>query len=91
MGYFEQTTERYYLKKDVELKTLYNFGYKYTGNYNRGDMYEKKIEELKDKGDGILVDFSKRIIFMHPYADIAYPDIKPFIKDLIDADLVEEK
>ena len=45
------------IRDDVDLKELEKFGYKYTGNYNRGDQWEKEINIIVDGKNlgGILI------------------------------------
>lgn len=52
----------------------------------------KKIVELKDKGDGISINFDmgREITFIHPYLGITYPNIELYVQDLIQAGLVEK-
>jgi hypothetical protein len=81
------------IKDDTNLRELQKFGYKYTGNYNRGDRWEKDIDIIVDGKNlgGILVQEWKEICFKFPYIkDIKYPDIEIYIQDLIQANLVEK-
>ena len=81
------------IKDDVDLKELEKFGFKYTGNYNRGDCWEREMYITVNgvRLDGIIVTFSREISFLAPYrTDIKYPDIEIFIRDLIQAGLVEK-
>ena len=80
------------IKDGVDLKELYKFGYKYTGNWARGEVVQKEIEELKDKGDGISINFDmgRKIVFIHPYLKITYSNIELYIQDLIQAGIVEK-
>ena len=80
------------IKDNVDLKELYKFGYKYYGNWTRGEVVKKEIAELKDKGDGISINFDidRKIEFLHPYLEITYPNIELYIQDLIKAGLVEK-
>lgn len=79
------------IKDNLDLNKLYVFGYEYTGNYNRGEQYTKKVEDKIIRGIMIKGDWDNRkICFQFPYMDIEYPDIKNYIQDLIKADLVEE-
>ncbi len=84
----------YKLKSDVKLNALNEFGYKYVGNYNRGDKWLKEINIIvggKNLG-GIEVQEWGEISFQFPYIkDIKYPSIEPYIQDLIQTGLVEEK
>lgn len=81
------------IKDSVNLKELEKFGYKYVGNYNRGDQWLKEINIIvngKNLG-GILIQEWGEISFRFQYIkDIKYPDIEPYIQDLIQADLVEK-
>ena len=57
------------IKNDVKLNELQKYGYKYTGNYNRGEVWEKEIDiiiENKNLG-GILIDDFREISFKFPY------------------------
>ena len=47
----------YKLKKDIELRKLQDFGYKYVGDYNRGDQWLKEINIIVDGKNlgGILI------------------------------------
>ncbi len=81
------------VKKEVPLRELQNYGYRYYGNYNRGDRWLKEQEIIIDDKDlgGILVDEWGEISFRFPYIkDIKYPSIEPYIQDLINAGLVEK-
>ena len=83
----------YKLKSDVKLNVLAKFGYKYVGNYNRGDKWLKEINIIVDDKSlgGIEVQEWGEISFQFPYIkNIKYPDIEPYIQDLIQAKLVEE-
>lgn len=84
---------KYKIKNDVKLNELQKYGYKYTGNYNRGEVWEKEIDiiiENKNLG-GILIDDFREISFKFPYVkDIKYPNIELYIEDLIQAGLVEK-
>ena len=80
------------IKDNVDLKELEKFGYKYTGNYNRGDQWEKEINIIVDGKNlgGILIQEWRTIDFKFPYIqNIIYPDIEPYIQDLISANLVK--
>lgn len=81
------------IKDDVELRELMKYGFKYTGNYNRGDIYKREMY-ITVNGvnlDGIMVGDSRKIGYIFPYIkNIEYPDIEIFIKDLIQAGLVEK-
>lgn len=81
------------IKDDVDLKELKKYGFKYTGNYNRGDIYERGMY-ITVNGvnlDGIKVGESREIGYIFPYIkNIKYPDIEIFIKDLMQAGLVEK-
>ena len=81
------------IKNDVKLNVLAKFGYKYVGNYNRGDKWLKEINIIVDDKSlgGIEVQEWGEIGFQFPYIkNIKYPDIEPYIKDLIQAGLVEK-
>ena len=81
----------YKLKKGIELKKLQKFGYRYVGNYNRGDQWLKEINIIVDDKNlgGILIQEWGEINFSFPYVkNIKYPDIEPYIQDLIKANLV---
>lgn len=83
----------YKLKSDVKLNVLREFGYKYVGNYNRGDQWLKKINIIVDGENlgGIEVQEWREISFQFPYIkNIKYPSIEPYIQDLIKANLVEK-
>lgn len=83
----------YKLKSDVKLNVLSGFGYKYVGNYNRGDKWLKEINIIVDGKNlgGIEVQEWGEIGFQFPYIkDIKYPGIEPYIQDLIQAGLVEK-
>lgn len=84
--------KQYKIKDIVNHKVLYDFGFTYRGNWARGELYQKEIPELKGIGDGISINFDlgAEIHFIFPYMDIKYPNIKNYIQDLIDAELVEE-
>lgn len=82
---------KYKIKEDIKLNELQKYGYKYTGNYNRGEVWEKEIDiiiENKNLG-GILINDFREISFKFLYIkDIKYPNIEIYIKDLIQAGLV---
>lgn len=81
----------YKLKEGIKLRKLQDFGYKYVGNYNRGDQWLKEIDIIVDGNNlgGILIQEWGEIDFRFPYIkNIKYPDIEPYIQDLIQADLV---
>ena len=81
------------IKDNVDLKELESFGFKYTGNYNRGDRWEREMYITVNgvRLDGIIVTFLREISYLAPYRkDIEYPNIEIFIKDLIQAGLVEK-
>lgn len=84
---------RYKIKENIKLNELQKYGYKYTGNYNRGEVWEKEIDiiiENKNLG-GILINDFREISFKFPYIkDIKYPNIEPYIEDLIQAGLVKK-
>lgn len=83
----------YKLKENVNFNQLEQFGYKYTGNYNRGDQWEKEINIIVNNKNlgGILIQEWRNIGFKFPYIkDIKYPNIEPYIQDLIQANLVEK-
>lgn len=83
----------YKIKGGIKLRELQKFGYKYVGNYNRGDQWLKEINIIVDGKNlgGILIQEWGEISYEFPYIkDIKYPDIEQYIKDLIKADLVEK-
>lgn len=81
----------YKLKEGIKLRKLQDFGYKYVGNYNRGDQWLKEINIIVDGKNlgGILVQEWGEITFRFSYIkNIKYPNIEPYIQDLIKANLV---
>lgn len=81
------------IRGDVDLKELKKYGYKYVGNYNRGDQWEKEINIIVDGKNlgGILIQEWREIGYKFSYIkNIKYPNIEPYIQDLIKADLVEK-
>lgn len=81
----------YKLKEGIKLRKLQDFGYKYVGNYNRGDQWLKEIDIIVDGKNlcGILIQEWGEISFRFPFIkNIKYPNIEPYIQDLIKADLV---
>lgn len=81
----------YKLKEGTKLRKLQDFGYKYVGNYNRGDQWLKEIDIIVDGKNlgGILIQEWGEISFRFSFIkNIKYPDIEPYIQDLIKADLV---
>ena len=81
----------YKLKDSIDIKTIKQFGYVYTGNYNRGDQWTKKIDNEVLRKITIHGDWDNRkIYFGFPYMKIKYPSIKKFILDLIKENMVEE-
>ena len=81
----------YKLKEGIKLRKLQDFGYKYVGNYNRGDQWLKEIDIIVDDKNlgGILIQEWGEIGFRFPFIkNIEYPDIEPYIQDLIEAGLV---
>lgn len=81
----------YKLKEGIKLRKLQDFGYKYVGNYNRGDQWLKKIDIIIDGKNlsGVLIQEWGEINFRFPFIkNIKYPDIEPYIQDLIQANLV---
>lgn len=81
----------YKIKGGIKLRELQKFGYKYVGNYNRGDQWLKEINIIVDGKNlgGILIQEWGEISYRFPYIkDIKYPNIELFIQDLIKADLV---
>lgn len=79
------------IRDDVDLKELKKFGYKYVGNYNRGDQWEKEINIIVDGKNlgGILIQEWRTINFKFLYIkNIEYPPIEDYIQDLIQAGLV---
>ena len=81
----------YKLKEGIKLRKLQDFGYKYVGNYNRGDQWLKEIDIIVDDKNlcGILIQEWGEISFRFPFIkNIKYPDIEPYIQDLIKAGLV---
>lgn len=80
----------YKLKEGTKLRKLQDFGYKYVGNYNRGDQWLKEIDIIVDGKNlgGILIQEWGEISFRFPFIkNIKYPDIEPYIQDLIKANL----
>lgn len=83
----------YKIKDGIKLRELQNYGYKYYGNYNRGDQWLKEQEIIRGGKDlgGILVQEWGEISFRFPYIkEIIYPSIEPYIQDLITAGLIEK-
>lgn len=81
------------IKDGIKLRQLQNFGYKYVGNYNRGDQWLKEMNIIVDGKNlgGILIQEWGEISYSFPYIkDIKYPDIESYIQDLIQAGLVEK-
>lgn len=79
------------IKDNVDLKELRKFGYRYSGNVNRGEEWTKNIQDNIIRGIIIDGDWNNRkISFQFPYMDIKYPPIENFIKDLIQAGFVEK-
>ena len=81
----------YKLKEGIKLRKLQDFGYKYVGNYNRGDQWLKEIDIIIDGKNlgGVLIQEWGEISFRFPFIkNIKYPNIEPYIQDLIKADLV---
>ena len=81
----------YKLKESTKLRKLQDFGYKYVGNYNRGDQWLKEINIIVDGKNlgGILIQEWGEIGFRFPFIkNIKYPDIESYIQDLIRANLV---
>ena len=79
------------IKDNVDLSILEKFGFEYKGNYNRGDVWVRKIDDKLIRGISIKGDWDNRIIeFEFPYMDIEYPDLEDYIQDLIEAGLVEK-
>ena len=70
---------------------LEKFGYRYTGNYNRGDCWTKEIADCV--GDGIIVQgewAGYNVSYLHPYKDVGYPPIENYTQDLIAAGMMED-
>lgn len=84
--------KKFRIKTNVDPKVLYDFGFKYKGNWARGKVYQKEIPELKGLGDGLSINFDMgaEIHFIIPYMDIEYPNIENYIQDLINLGYVEE-
>lgn len=84
--------KQFKIKDNIKLNKLQEFGYKYVGNYNRGDKWLKEINIIVDGKNlgGIEVQEWGEISFQFPYMNIKYPDIEPYIQDLITAGLVEK-
>lgn len=90
----------YKIKDEVNLnEVLQKHGFKYCGNYNRGDGWYRIIKSLdcNDKDNmrqAVLVhgDWDNRkISFKFPYRDnVKRRSIEPYILDLIEAGLVEQ-
>lgn len=81
------------IKDGIKLRELQKFGYKYVGNYNRGDQWLKSIDIIVDGKNlgGILIQEWGEISYRFPYIkDIKYPDIELYIQDLIKANMVEK-
>lgn len=79
------------IKDNVDLRELEKFGFKYEGNYNRGDIWVRKVDDKVIRGIAIKGDWDNRnIVFEFPYMDIDYPNLEDYIKDLIQAGLVEK-
>ena len=79
------------IKDDVNLKVLYDYGFTYGGNYNRGDNWIRKVDDEVIRGIMIKGDWDNRkICFEFPYMKIQYPDIEDYIQDLIEAGLAEK-
>ena len=81
----------YKLKEGTKLRKLQEFGYKYVGNYNRGDQWLKEIDIIIDSKNlgGVLIQECGEINFRFPFIkNIKYPDIEPYIQDLIQAGLI---
>lgn len=79
----------YKLKEGIRLRQLQDFGYKYVGN--RCDQWLKEIDIIVDGKNlgGILIQGWGEIGFRFPFIkNVKYPDIEPYIQDLIKADLV---
>lgn len=78
------------IKDNVDLKELAKFGFKYTGNYNRGDRWERNgIDYMHDvmvQGDWA----NREITYSRPYVDLIRQPVETLIKDLIDNNLVEK-
>ena len=81
----------YKLRQGIKLRELQKFGYKYVGNYNRGDQWLKEINIIvgnKNLG-GVLIQEWGEISFRFPFIkNIKYPGIEPYRQDLIRAGLV---
>jgi len=81
----------YKIKDSVDIQQIKNYGYYYTGNVNRGEEYTKDIDDNQLRQIRIKGDWDNRkITYGFPYMDIEYPDIRKYIKDIIDAGLVEK-
>lgn len=81
----------YKLRQGIKLRELQKFGYQYVGNYNRGDQWLKEINIIVDNKNlgGVLIQQCGEISFRFPFIkNIKYPDIEPYIQDLIRAGLV---
>lgn len=50
----------YKLKEGIKLGKLQDFGYKYVGNYNRGDQWLKEIDIIVD-GKNFRWNFNTRM------------------------------
>ena len=69
---------------------LEKFGYRYAGNYNRGDCWTKEIADCV--GYGIIVQgkwAGYKVGYLHPYKGVEYPPIENYTQDLISAGMVE--
>lgn len=76
------------IKDNVDLKELERHGFENQGNYNRGELWTRPIDE--SDLTGIAVNFEKKINFIFPYSRETFPPIEKYIDDLIKADLVEK-
>lgn len=79
---------KYKLKDSVDIKELEKFGFKNQGNYNRGELWTRPIDD--SDLTGIAINFEKKISFMFPYQREEFPPIENYINDLIKADLLEK-
>lgn len=77
--------------KADRIKEITNYGYRFSGNYNRGDNWTKEIADCI--GGGIIIQgewADYKISYLYPYRKEKYPPIKNYIQDLINADMIEE-
>ena len=79
----------YKIKSNVDYQELTKYGFQYTGNWARGNRWEKDVaNEVIRK---IMIDDDGEIGYGFPYMQIDYPPIENYIGDLIEAGLVEKQ